>query len=71
MTPKELQQKYLNNLAPKADKQIEKVAIVPSQHYINHVKSQAETITRLLGKDQGDYYIKDAFRNFYNTNEHV
>lgn len=62
MNAKDLQQQYIENLTPKSERPREIVNYTPSQYYINHVKNQSETIARLLGKEQGDYYIEDAFR---------
>lgn len=68
MNPKSLQQQYLNSLTPKSERPMEMTNYIPSAAYIQHVKNQAELITRLLGEKQGNYYIEDAFRHLEKPN---
>jgi hypothetical protein len=68
MNPKSLQQQYLNSLTPKSERPREMTNYITSAAYIQHVKNQAELITRLLDEKQGNYYIEDAFRHLKKPN---
>lgn len=62
MTPKELQEQYLSELKPKI-KEVKNAEVLPV-HYIEHVRSQAATLARLLDKDNGIHYIKEALKDW-------
>lgn len=62
MTPKELQEQYLSELRPRI-KEVKKSEVLPP-HYIEHVRNQAATLTRLLNKEQGAHYINEALKDW-------